>query len=61
MKTKTDAPTGGYIINNENIGYRATALALMKREGLKEVKNKNGLIYSIKDIENSIIGYIKTD
>jgi hypothetical protein len=49
-------PQKGYIFKNWNIsGYRATAIAYLKREGLNSVENINGRWYSLKELEESII------
>lgn len=52
-----NVPALGYILTNwdNQIGYRSTAHAYLKREGLTSVKNTNGSWYSISDIENAMI------
>jgi len=49
-------PTQGYILKNWNIsGYRATAVAYLKREGLWTVEHNNGRWYSLKELEDAMI------
>lgn len=49
-------PSQGYILKNWDMtGYRATAHAYLKREGLSFVENKDGNWYSIFQIENAMI------
>jgi len=49
-------PTQGYILEKwETSGYRSTAVAYMKREKLKEVKHKNGRVYSLEELEDAMI------
>jgi hypothetical protein len=56
MFNNSQVPTFGYILKNWNaIGYRATAHAYMKREGLVSVEHKNGKFYSLEEIENSML------
>ena len=58
MGTKT-APISGYILKNwDLVGYRSTAHAYLKREGLLSVENKDGNTYTLKEIEDSMIGPI---
>lgn len=50
-------PSNGYRLEKwEQIGYRATAIAYMKRENVSSVKNTNGNEYSLQQLENAIIG-----
>lgn len=53
-----EAPTHGYFIPlwNSNRNYRATAVAYMKRENIKQVKNKDGKFYTLEQLEKSLIG-----
>ena len=54
---KEVAPTLGYNLTKWGVtGYRSTALAYLKREGLDSVQNINGSWYSLTDIESAIIG-----
>lgn len=49
-------PTYGYILKNWNtIGYRATAYAYMKREGVNIIEHKNGKFYSLEEIQKAMI------
>ena len=51
-------PTDGYILPlwNRKGAYRATALAYMKREIVKEVEHYKGRWYTLNQIESAIIG-----
>jgi len=51
-------PKDGYILTLWNLknSYRATALAYMERENIKQVENKDGKNYFINDIKKAITG-----
>lgn len=50
-------PSQGYILKKWNqIGYRATALAYLKREKKYTIEHVNGRWYTLKEIKNAIIG-----
>jgi hypothetical protein len=56
MFNKDLVPTFGYILEKwDQVGYRSTAYAYLKRENLSIVKNRNGKTYTIYQIENAII------
>jgi len=50
-------PVRGYILPLwDSAGdYRATALAYMQREDVKEVKNSNGKTYSLETIKKAML------
>jgi hypothetical protein len=53
---KVTPPKHGYILEKwGQIGYRATALAYMQREGLARVQNEDGKWYDFEDVNNAII------
>jgi len=56
MFKTNNCPGFGYILKNwGQTGYRATALAYLKREGLFEVEHINGRFYTLTEIERDII------
>ena len=50
-------PTHGYMLTlwGDGYSYRATAIAYMKREGLKQVTNKNGKNYFLNELEEATL------
>ena len=49
-------PTKGFILKNWNTGgYRATAVAYLKQEGLNAVEHINGRWYTLVELENAMI------
>jgi hypothetical protein len=51
-----ETPTYGYRLELWGItGYRATALAYMQREGLTEVKHRDGNVYTLSMLLKTII------
>lgn len=49
-------PNNGYILPLwDRITYRATAVAYMQRENIKEVMNTNGVYYSLEQLKNALI------
>ncbi len=53
---KNEVPTTGYILDRweQTKQYRATALAYMQRENLKEVKHENGNTYTLEEVQKAI-------
>jgi len=56
MFNQNQVPTFGYLLTKWNqVGYRATAYAYLKREGLFTIQHTNGKWYTIFEIKNALI------
>jgi hypothetical protein len=56
MFNQNQVPTFGFLLTKWNqLGYRATAHAYLKREGFFSVEHKNGRWYTLTEIENAMI------
>jgi len=58
MNKPNTPPPWGYILEDwDTVGYRATAHAYMKREGVNYVVHNNGQVYSLQEVEEVMIGF----
>ena len=56
MFNQDQIPTSGFLLANWNQeGYRSTAHAYLKREGLYSIEHKNGRWYTLPEIESAMI------
>mgnify|MGYP006331924581 FL=1 len=56
MYNENQVPTHGYLLELwDMIGYRSTAYAYLKREGLLSIQHRNGKWYSLEEINNAMI------
>lgn len=62
MAKQNEIPKFGFLLTNwgeDKEGYRATAHAYLKSEGLHSIEHKNGRRYTIDEIERAMLIYNK--